>query len=90
MAWYSALALYLLFWVFTFFLVLPFGVRTSDEVGEDLVPGQAESAPASVSIPRKILWTTLISGLLFGLFMANWHWEWITRDAFLDAMPGPR
>lgn len=90
MAWYSALALYLLFWVFTFFLVLPIGVRTSEEAGEKLVPGQAESAPASVSIPRKLMWTTLISGALFGLFMANWTMGWITREAFLDFMPGPR
>lgn len=90
MAWYSALALYLLFWVFTFFLVLPFGVRTSEESGMPLVPGQAESAPASVSIARKLGWTTLLSALLFGLFLANWHWEWITREQFLNWMPGPR
>ena len=34
MPWYSALAIYLLFWVFTLFLVLPHGVRTSRELGE--------------------------------------------------------
>lgn len=90
MAWYSALALYFLFWVFAFFLVLPFGVRTSEEAGEELVPGQAESAPARVSMPRKLLWTTLVSAALFGLFMANWSMGWITRDEFLAVMPGPR
>ncbi|MCS6986687.1 MAG: DUF1467 family protein [Sphingomonadaceae bacterium] len=83
MAWYSALALYLLFWTFTLFLVLPFGIRTSDEVGADLVPGQAESAPHGLSMPRKLLWTTLISAVLFGLFWLNWEREWITREEFL-------
>lgn len=90
MVWYSALALYLLFWIFTFFLVLPFGVRTSEEEGEPLVPGQAPSAPARTLMGRKILWTTGVSALLFGLFMANWEQGWITRAEFLDAMPGPK
>lgn len=89
MPWYSALALYLLFWVFTFFLVLPFGVRTSEEEGEALVPGQADSAPSHISIPRKLMWTTLVSALAFGLFMANWQFGWITREEFLAFMPGP-
>ena len=38
MSWYSALAIYMLFWVFTLFLVLPYGVRTSRELGEAQVP----------------------------------------------------
>ncbi len=90
MPWYSAAALYLLFWVFTFFLVLPFGVRTSEEEGEALVPGQAESAPHHFSMGRKLLWTTAVSALGFGLFWLNWEMGWITREAFLDFMPGPR
>jgi predicted secreted protein len=89
MAWYSALALYLLFWTFTLFLVLPYGVRTSEEVGEELVPGQASSAPHRASIPRKLLWTTLISALLFGLFWLNWELGWISREAFLSIFPEP-
>ncbi|MCG2842382.1 DUF1467 family protein [Sandaracinobacter sp. RS1-74] len=79
MPWYSALAIYFLFWVFTLFLVLPYGVKTSAELGEAEVPGQAPSAPHSVSMPRKLLWTTLISALLFGLFWLNWEFGWITR-----------
>ena len=87
MAWYSALALYLLFWIFTFFLVLPFGVRTSEEEGEELVPGQAPSAPHRARLGRKALWTTLISGALFGMFMLNWQMGWFTQAEFLEIMP---
>jgi predicted secreted protein len=79
MPWYSMLAVYLLFWVFTLFLVLPYGVKTSVEAGEAEVPGQAPSAPAGLSMPRKFLWTTLISAGLFGLFLLNWEMGWITR-----------
>jgi len=87
MAWYSALAVYLLFWIFTFFLVLPFGVRTTEEEGETMVPGQAPSAPHRAGIAAKALWTTLISAAMFGLFMLNWEMGWLTRDHFFAFMP---
>ena len=87
MAWYSAFALYLLFWVFTFFLVLPFGVRTTEEEGGDLIPGQATGAPHRAGLGKKALWTTLISGVLFGIFMLNWQMGWITQAEFFAAMP---
>lgn len=90
MPWYSALAIYLLFWVFTLFLVLPYGVRTSAEVGERDVPGQATSAPHSLSMPRKLLWTTLISAGLFALFLLNWEFGWISRSDLEALVPKPK
>ena len=48
--------------------VLPFGVRTADEAGEPSGPGGATSAPVRPQILMKFLVTTLISGLLFGLY----------------------
>lgn len=80
MPWYSIAANYLLFWVVTLFLVLPYGVRTSAEAGEKDVPGQAESAPARPMIAKKLLWTTIISALLFALFWLNWTQDWLTRE----------
>lgn len=85
MSWISAAAIYFLFWVFSLFLVLPFGVRTSRELGKAEVPGQSGSAPHSVSMPRKLLWTTILAALLFGLFMLNWQMGWVTA-ADLDAL----
>lgn len=85
MPWYSALAIYFLFWVFSLFLVLPYGVRTSAELGEAEVPGQAPSAPHEVSIPKKLLWTTIVSAVFFGIFWLNWTFGWITR-ADLEAL----
>ncbi|MFN7174329.1 MAG: DUF1467 family protein [Thermaurantiacus tibetensis] len=82
MKWYSLLALYLLFWTFTFFLVLPWGVKTSAEAGEPLVPGQAPSAPHAPMLKRKVVVTTLLSAVFFLLFWANWELGWITREQF--------
>ncbi|WP_199553441.1 DUF1467 family protein [Sandaracinobacteroides hominis] len=89
MSWISICAVYLLFWVLTLFLVLPYGVKTSRELGEAQVPGQADSAPHHVSMPRKLLWTTLISAVLFGLFLLNWNMNWVTAADLEKLVPRP-
>ena len=81
MRFQSALAIYALFWVMSFFLVLPFGVRTTEEAGEDRVAGQADSAPHGFSFGRTAARTTLLAALLFGLFYANYQFGWIGADA---------
>ena len=73
----SAIAIYLLFWSLTLFAVLPFGVRTSRELGQEPVPGQADSAPHNPMLRKKLLWTTIISTSLFVLFYANYVAGWV-------------
>lgn len=82
MKWTSALAIYLLFWVMTAFVVLPFGVKTHDEAGLPKTLGQADSAPANFRPGRVALWTTAISAALFGLFYANYVNGWFGAEAF--------
>ncbi|OWK31189.1 DUF1467 family protein [Sphingomonas dokdonensis] len=80
MRWTSALAIYILFWTFSVFLVLPFGVRTSDEAGIERVKGQAESAPHDFAPGKVALRVTIVATILFALFYANYVFEWITPD----------
>ncbi len=80
MPWKSALAIYFLFWAFSVFLVLPFGVRTSEEAGQPLVPGQAPSAPHEFRAGRIALRTTIVATTLFALFYLNYVFGWITTD----------
>lgn len=47
MQWTSIVAIYALFWVVSAFVLLPFGVRTHDEMGIEKTPGQADSAPGN-------------------------------------------
>jgi predicted secreted protein len=89
-AWYSLLAVYLLFWVFSLFLVLPWGVRTAREAGEREVPGQATSAPHRFSPWRAARATTLVSALLFGLFWLNWEAGFVTRADLEALLPQPK
>lgn len=78
MSWTSIAAIYLLFWVITAFVVMPFGVRTADELGVEKVRGQADSAPANFRPVRVVLITTALSAMVFGLFYANYVNGWIT------------
>jgi predicted secreted protein len=77
----SIAAIYLLFWMLSLFLVLPWGVRTSEEEGARSQPGHAESAPHVFRGKRVVLWTTLVATILFGLYYANYVNGWIGVDA---------
>ncbi len=77
MKFQSALAIYALFWVMSFFLVLPFGVRTGEEAGVEHVPGHAESAPHGFSLGRTMLRATAVSAALFALFYLNYIYGWV-------------
>lgn len=76
----SIIAIYFLFFAFSAFALLPFGVRTSDELGEAKVPGQADSAPHRFDLRRHLLRSALIALGLFGLYYANWHFNWLSTD----------
>ncbi|MEG3165980.1 DUF1467 family protein [Sphingomonas sp. PB2P19] len=78
MRWTSALAIYILFWSFSVFLVLPFGVRTTREAGGEHVPGQAESAPHDFRAGRTAWRVTIVATILFTLFQLNYAYGWIT------------
>ncbi len=84
MRWTSALAIYILFWSFSVFLVLPFGVRTTEEAGGDRVAGQAESAPHEFRAGRTAMRVTVVATILFVLFQLNYSYGWIeARDVDL-------
>jgi predicted secreted protein len=80
MRWTSILAIYFLFFVGTAFLLLSFGVKTDEEVGNELVPGQAESAPHRFSLARHLLVSAAVAAVLFGIYYANWANGWITPE----------
>jgi len=80
MKWTSILAIYFLFFIASAFILLPFGVKTDEEVGNTLVPGQVESAPHQFRIGRHLLLAALLGAVLFALYYANWTFGWITAE----------
>ncbi|MEE4153935.1 MAG: DUF1467 family protein [Erythrobacter sp.] len=88
MEWTSILAIYFLFWVMAAFVLLPFGVRTSDEIGAAKVPGQADSAPANFRPARLIVRATALATVLTTLYVLNYDYGWITSED-IDILPEP-
>lgn len=81
MRWTSILAIYVLFWISSAFVLLPFGVRTHDEAGVDKIPGQADSAPVEFKPGRIAVRATILSLILTVLYVLNYAYGWIeARD----------
>lgn len=78
MQWTSIVAIYGLFWVLSAFLVMPFGLRTPDEVeGHEVEVGHANSAPVNFRPGRIALRATALAVVLTGLFYLNYVNGWI-------------
>tara|TARA_A100001391_G_scaffold82337_2_gene53814 strand:+ start:1746 stop:2018 length:273 start_codon:yes stop_codon:yes gene_type:complete len=80
MEWTSILAIYFLFFVFSAFVLLPFGVRTHDEAGIEKVPGQADSAPVEFRGGRLLLRAAVLAALVTAVYVANYINGWITVE----------
>jgi len=76
----SILAIYLLFFAGSAFILLPFGVRTTEEVGGDKIAGQAESAPHRFDVKRHFVRAAILAAILFAIYYANWMFGWVTPD----------
>jgi len=62
-----SVAVYFTMWWIVLFAVLPFGVRSQEEAG-DVAEGTESAAPTAPRMLIKVVATTLISAVLFGLF----------------------
>lgn len=77
-----AFGIYWVVWWITLFAVLPFGVKSQQEE-QNIVPGTAESAPHHSLIWKKLLATTLISGVVFAFI----YWVLVLSPITLDNIP---
>ena len=76
----SIIAIYVLFFAGSAFILLPFGVKTTEEIGAEKIPGQAESAPHQFDIKRHLVKAAVLAAVLFAIYYANWTFGWITPD----------
>jgi predicted secreted protein len=64
----TVIAIYFIIWWMVLFAVLPWGVHSQQESGE-VMPGTEPGAPAVHRIWRKLVWTTVIAGVVFGILV---------------------
>ncbi len=84
----SALAIYFVLWWIVLFAVLPFGVRSQIEAGEH-VEGSDPGAPAVPRMLLKLFWTTVISGVIFGLAAYAYQLGWLNVERLSRLMGLP-
>ena len=90
MATSTVIAIYFIIWWVVLFAVLPWGVHSQQESG-DVVPGTDPGAPASHRIGMKLIWTTVVASVVFGILYAVYTndlipYEFLTR---ISAPPRP-
>jgi predicted secreted protein len=68
-----AAAIFLTIWFTVLFAVLPFGIHSQHEAG-DFVAGTDPGAPVAPRLLGKIVWTTLISAVVFAGLAAFAHY----------------
>jgi predicted secreted protein len=59
-------------WWIVLFVTLPFGVRSQHEDGGG-APGTDPGAPVVTGMGRKLIWTTVLSAVVFGL--GTWAYD---------------
>jgi Predicted secreted protein len=83
----TLIAIYFIIWWVMLFAVLPWGVRSQEESGE-VMPGTDPGAPAIHHVWRKLLWTTVIASVVYGVLYGIYSFGLIPLD-FLKRISNP-
>ena len=81
----TALAIYFIIWWVVLFAVLPWGVRSQEESGA-IVPGSDPGAPSIPKLKQKLVWTTLVSGVVFALCALVYGYRQVLLDTLAALM----
>jgi predicted secreted protein len=84
----TAFAIYFVLWWIVLFLTLPFGVRSQHEDGEG-APGTDPGAPVLARMGRKLLWTTIISTVIYGIAMWAYYQGYFNVERLSKLMGMP-
>jgi predicted secreted protein len=79
----TGFAIYFVLWWVTLFVTLPFGVRSQHEDGGGS-PGTDPGAPVASRMGPKLLWTTLLSAVIYAAGLAAYRAgflsiEWLSK-----------
>lgn len=62
----GGIVLYAVLWFLVLFVLLPIGQKSQADMGE-VTPGTPAGAPHNPPIKKKVLWTTAITTVLWGI-----------------------
>ena len=84
----TAFAIYFVLWWVVLFLTLPFGVRSQHEDGEG-VAGTDPGAPIVTRMGRKLIWTTVISAVIYAVAMLAYNAGYLNIERLTKLMGMP-
>jgi predicted secreted protein len=82
------LAIYFVLWWVMLFVTLPFGVRSQHETG-GASPGTDPGAPTISLMGRRLLWTTFLSAVIFGLALLAYQAGYLSIERLSKLMGLP-
>ena len=69
---------YFMIWWVTLFVTLPIGIRPRDS--SEVVDGTDPGAPLNPSLPKRVFWNTILSGVIFFLWWLTFFGFGLTLD----------
>lgn len=84
----TSFAIFFVLWWIVLFATLPFGVRSQHEDGEG-APGTDPGAPVATKMARKMLWTTIISVVIFTAGMLAYRADLLNVERLSKMMGFP-
>ena len=84
----TAFAIYFVLWWIVLFLTLPFGVRSQHEDNEG-APGTDPGAPVLARMGSKLIWTTIISVVIYAIAMWAYYQGYLNVERLSKLMGMP-
>jgi predicted secreted protein len=84
----TAFAIFFVLWWIVLFVTLPFGVRSQQEDGET-IPGSDPGAPIASRMGRKLIWTTVISIVVYAIMMLAYNAGYLNVERLSNLMGIP-
>jgi predicted secreted protein len=81
----TAIAIFFILWWTVLFAILPWGIRSQQEAGT-VAPGTDPGAPTIAGMGKKLLWTTVVSSVVFAICSVIYSYRIVTLEDLMGLL----